>query len=147
VTTPARLLFAAALCVLPLGFVWSGGVTSGYILYGDCSYTSDYYCVPDYYVAGTPYHSLVSEAPIRVFLVFAAAAFVVCAGHVRTEATRRVARAGCVSAAIAAALAAGNGSTRILLCLVGALALVVPLVAARRSESGRFGNATPTRVQ
>ena len=144
--TPARLLFAAALCVLPLGFVWSGGVTSGYVLYGDCSYTSDYYCVPDYYVPGTPYHSLVSQAPIRVFLVLAAVAFVVCASHVRTEATRRLGRAGCASAAIAAALAAGNGSTRILLCLVAALALVVPLVGAPRN-SGRFGNRSPARVQ
>lgn len=145
--TPARLLFAAALCVLPLGFVWSGGVTAGYVLYGDCSYSEDYYCVPDYYVPGTPYHSLVSEAPIRVFLVFAAVAFLVCAGHVRTEATRRLARAGCASAAIAAAMAAGNGSTRVLLCLVAALVLVVPLTGARRSNSGRFGIRSPARVE
>jgi hypothetical protein len=136
VTTPARLLFAAALCVLPLGFVWTGGVTSGYVVFGDCSYSENYYCVPDYYVPGTPYHSLVSQAPIRVFLVLAAVAFVVCASHVRTEATRRLARAGCVSAAIAAALAAGNGSTRILLCLVGALALVAPLVWNHRAIPG-----------
>ena len=146
-TTPARLLFAAALCVLPLGFVWSGGVTSGYVVFGDCSYSENYYCVPDYYVPGTPYHSLVSEAPIRVFLVLAAAAFVLCASHVRTEATKHVARAGCLSAGVAAALAAGNGATRVLLCLVGALVLVVPLVWARRSVSGRFGNPRPARVQ
>ena len=146
-TTPARLLFAAALCVLPLGFVWSGGVTSGYVVFGDCSYSENYYCVPDYYVPGTPYRSLVSEAPIRVFLVLAAAAFVVCASHVRTEATKTVARVGCLSAAVAAALAAGNGSTRVLLCLIGALVLVVPLVSARRSVSGRFGKPRPAQVQ
>lgn len=142
-----RLLLAAALCVLPLGFVWSGGVSSGYVLFGSCSYTEDYYCVPDYYVAGTPYHSLVSEAPIRVFLVFAAVAFLVCAGHVRTEATKRLARAGCLSAAIAAVLAAGNGSTRILVCLIGALVLVAPRVWARPGRSGRFGNPGPARVE
>lgn len=146
-TTPARLVAAAALCVLPLGFVWSGGVTSGYVVFGDCSYSDSYYCAPDQYVPGTAYHSLVTQAPIRVFLVLAAVAFLVCAGQTRTHATKQLARAGCVSAAVAAALAAGNGSSRILLCLLAALVLVGPLVLHRRPGSGRFGNRRPAQVK
>ena len=71
-TTTLRLWTAALLCVLPFGFVWSGGVTPGTVIYGDCTYSDNEYCVPDQYVPGSAYHSLVSQAPIRVFLVAAA---------------------------------------------------------------------------
>lgn len=135
-STSLRLWAAAFLCVLPLGFVWSGGVTSGYVLYGDCNYTDNYYCVPDQYVPGTAYHSLVSQAPIRVFLVAAAAAFVICAARTRTAATLRVAHAGCASLVVAAALAAGQGAARVLICVVAALVLVAPRVLAKRPLPG-----------
>jgi hypothetical protein len=134
--TSLRLWAAAFLCVLPLGFVWSGGVTAGYVIYGDCNYTDNYYCVPDQYLPGTAYHSLVSQAPIRVFLVGAAVAFVICAARARTAATLHLARAGCVSLAVAAALAAAQGNARVLICVVAALALVVPGVLAKRRTPG-----------
>lgn len=128
ISTRGRLWAAAALCLLPLGFVWSGGVTSGYVLFGNCSYSADYYCVPDQYVPGTAYHSLVSQAPIRVFLVAAALGFVLCATRVRTPALLRVARCAWLSTAAAVLLAAGHGSARIVVCLVAALVLVGPAV-------------------
>lgn len=140
ISTRTRLTAAAALCLLPLGLVWSGGVTSGYVLYGDCSYTDNDYCVPDQYVPGTPYHSLASQAPIRVFLVAAAIGFVLCATRVRTESTRRVARLACLATAAGAVLAAANGSSRSLLCLVAALALAVPPVAGRWPRRGVLAN-------
>jgi hypothetical protein len=117
--------------MLPLGFLWSGDVTPGFVLYGDCSYTDNYYCVPDQFVPGSTRLSFVSQAPIRVFLVAAALAFVVCAGQARTVATRAVARVGCAAVVGAIALAAGQGAVRVLACLLGALALVGPLVAVR----------------
>jgi hypothetical protein len=138
--TRTRLWAAAALCLLPLGFVWSGGVTSGYVLFGDCDYTENSYCVPDQYVPGTPYHSLVLQAPIRVFLVAAAVGFLLCATRRRTLLTRRVARVACASTAVAALLAAGNGSPRILVCLVAALALVAPVVTPEGVRPGVLAN-------
>lgn len=135
-----RLWAAAALCVLPLGFVWSGGVTSGYVRFGDCDYSDSYYCVPDEYVPGTPYHSLVFQAPIRVFLVGAALGFVLCATRVRTELTRRIGRLACLATAAAGVLAAAHGSSRLLLCAVAALVLVVPLVAGSRGRPGVLAN-------
>lgn len=110
--TRTRLWAAAALCVLPLGFVWSGRVTSGYV----------------------------AQVPIRVFLVAAAVGFLVCATRTRTALTRRIARVACLAAAAAAVLAAANGSARILLCLLAALAMVVPLVAAPRLRPGVLAN-------
>ena len=101
------------------------------MLYGDCSYTDDYYCVPDQYLPGSTRLSFVSQAPIRVFLVAAAIAFVVCAARTRTVATRAVARLGCAAVAGAVALAAGHGAVRVLACLLGAIVLVGPLVLAR----------------
>jgi hypothetical protein len=129
--TPVRLWAAAVLCFVPMGFVWSGRVSGGYYLYGDCSYTDDYYCVPDQYVPGSTKLVFVSQAPVRVFLVAAAIAFVVCAARVRTPTTRALARLGCVALVAAAALAAGQGAVRVLACVLVALALVAPLVAAR----------------
>lgn len=116
-STRARLLAAAALCVLPLGFDWSGSVRSGY-------------------------QSLVSQAPIRVFLVAAALGFLLCATRVRTPAMRRVARLAWVSTAAAALLAAGHGSPQILLCPVVALALAGPAVAGDRLRTRGLVNRT-----
>ncbi len=95
--TTLRLWTAALLCVLPFGFAWSGGVTPGTVIYGDCTYSDGEYCVPDQYVPGSSYHSLVSQAPIRVFLVAAAVIFIACATRVRTHLTRRLARLGCAA--------------------------------------------------
>ena len=59
-----------------------------------------------------------------------------------------MARAGCLSAGVAAALAAGNGATRVLLCLVGALVLVVPLVCVPAQRFRAFWRTRgPRRVK
>lgn len=129
--TPLRLWAAAVLCLVPMGFAWSGHVTAGIYLYGDCSYTDNYYCVPDQYVPGSTRLSFVSQAPIRVFLVAAAVAFVISAARTRTLATRALARLGCGALAAGAALALAQGAVRVLVCLLVALALVAPLVLAR----------------
>jgi len=91
---------------------WSRGfLSTGYTIYGDCSYTADTYCVSDVYFPGhyVP-GGLGSDAPVRVFLVLAAAAFVLAAVRRRTPRTRQVARVGTVALGIAAALAAGAGA-------------------------------------
>lgn len=129
--TPARLWAAAGLAVLPLGFVWSFAVTPGITLYGDCGYSEGPYCTPDTYLPGSGHVTMVSQAPIRFFLVAAAVAFAACAVGVRTAAKRSVARVGCLCVVAATALAAANGSSRTVLCLLGALALVAPLVVPR----------------
>jgi hypothetical protein len=79
----------------------------------------------------------VSQAPIRVFLVAAAIAFAVCAVGVRTEAKRALARTGCACASAGAALAAANEAPRVLLCLIGALVLVAPLVVLAKRPHAR----------
>ncbi len=142
-TTTLRLWTAALLCLLPFGFAWSGGVTPGTVVYGDCTYSDNEYCVPDQYVPGSTYHSLVSQAPIRVFLLAAALIFVGCATRVRTLVSRRVARLGCAAVTVAAVLATAHGAPRILACLCGALALVVPRVVRFR----RFGEPQPGQVK
>ena len=140
-TTTLRLWTAALLCVLPLGFAWSGGVTPGTVSYGDCTYSDNEYCVPDQYVPGSGYHTLVSQAPIRVFLVVAALIFVACGTRARTHLTRRMARLGCAAIVLAAALAAAHGAPRIVMCLIGALALVLPRVV----RFGVLANRTAAR--
>ncbi len=142
-TTTLRLWTAALLCALPFGFAWSGGVTPGTVIYGDCTYSDNEYCVPDQYVPGSAYHSLVSQAPIRVFLVAAALIFIACATRVRTHHTRRLARLGCAALVLAAVLAAAHGAPRIVVCLAGALALVLPRVVRLR----RFGDPQPRQVK
>jgi hypothetical protein len=130
--TALRLWAAAALCVVPLGLSWSfssGFLSSGYYLYGDCGYSADAYCTPDQYVPGSylPGHStIVSQSPLRVFLVLAAVALAFTATRVRTEATRRVARIGTGAIAVGAVQAAANGASVVLICLVAALLLAAP---------------------
>lgn len=142
--TRARLWLGAALCVLPLGLVWSaspGLFTLGYTLYGDCGYTDYDYCTPDVYVPGTyvpGQHLLGAQAPARVFLVFAAAVFAYAATRVRTEFTRRLTRTATGAVVIALALALGHQGTLTILCLVAALALVVPAVWNRPGKTGVF---------
>jgi hypothetical protein len=140
--TGLRLWAATALCVLPLGLSWSfstGFLTSGYYLAGDCGYSDYTYCTPDQYVPGTflPGHStLVSQSPLRVFLVLAAAALVFTATRVRTEATRRVVRVGTGAIGVAAVLAAGNGASIVLICLLAALAMAAPPAWNRPADRG-----------
>lgn len=142
-TTTLRLWTAALLCVLPFGFAWSGGVSPGTVIYGDCTYSDNEYCAPDQYLPGSAYHSLVSHAPIRVFLVAAALIFLACATRVRTHLTRRLARLGCAAVALAVVLAAAHGAPRIVVCLAGALALVLPRVVRFQ----RFGEPQPGQVK
>jgi hypothetical protein len=133
-STRLRLALAAALCVLPLGLVWStspGFLTAGYIIYGDCSYSVETYCtndayVPGYYVPGS--RILGADASARVFLVFAAVVLGLAALRTRTEALKRVVRAATVAAGIAFVLAVSQRATLTIACLAGALGLVVPLV-------------------
>jgi hypothetical protein len=133
-TTRVRLALAAALCVLPLGLVWSasaGFLTSGYIIYGDCSYSVETYCTNDYYVPGyylPGSRVLGADVPARVFLVFAAVVLGLAAIRARTELTRRLVRAATVATGIALVVAVSQRATLPIACLAGALALVAPLV-------------------
>jgi hypothetical protein len=146
-----RLLLAAVLAATPLGLVWSfhpGWLTPGIVLAGTCDYyTEDYVCAPDSYVPGWYVPGkveLVSESPARVFLLFAAIAFVVVAARRRTAATRLAARMGTVSLGVATLLAGAAGVRLVLLLCVAALAVVArpvwhtgrppaPLAPARRA--------------
>ena len=132
--TRVRLWSAALLCLAPMGLVWdvgAGFLSPGITMYGDCGYTEYTYCTPDtylpgYYVPGQV--TDVSQSPIRAFVVFAAAAFVIAAVRRRTAATRRVARLGTLALGFAVFLAMANGSPRIALIVALAVILVAPLV-------------------
>ncbi|GAB2485001.1 hypothetical protein [Jatrophihabitans fulvus] len=134
-SVPARLSAAAALCVVPLGLVWTkveGFVTNGYFGPGYCDY--DGYCQPGVYTAGVYVPgstATVAQSPARVFLVAAAVLLVVVATRSRTAATLRLARLATASVVLAAVLAASHRATLTLACTVGALALVGPLVLPR----------------
>ena len=131
VPTTWRLWGAAALCAAPTGTVWSSTFTPGTTLYGDCGYSDGPYCVPDTYLPGTTSMTTVAESPARVFLFAAIVALVFVAVRVRTPLTRRIARAATGSIAIAAVLAAQNGSRTLLVCTLLALVLTVPVVWGR----------------
>lgn len=132
--TNVRLAAGAALCVLPLGLVWStsyGFFSYGYVLYGDCAYSSDTVCTPDTYVPGAylPGSDVVgAQATARVFLVFAACVLVFAATRLRTAATKRLVRAATGSIGIALALAVAQRAVSPTACLAFALGLVAPLV-------------------
>ncbi len=128
--TPLRLWAAAALAILPLGLIWSRGfVTTGYTIYGDCSYSEETYCVSDVYFPGHYQPGTVgSDVPARVFLVLAAAALVYAAVRRRTPAPRRGARVGPGARGLAGALAAAAGVSATVLCCLLALLLTVPPV-------------------
>lgn len=140
-STGLRLWAAVGLCIVPMGLLWSfspGFLGAGTTIYGYCS---DSFCSPDIYVPGyyLPGQTTIGyQSPIRVFLLFAAAALVFAATRVRTPHTRRVARAGTVSLAIAALLSAAHGASLTLVCLLAALILTVPQVWAGTARSARF---------
>jgi hypothetical protein len=137
--TVHRLWAAAALCVAPLGLPWS--VTAGFsgagtTVYGSCDGSG--YCTPDFYVPGyfvPGTHTLVAQSPVRVFLVFAAVALVWVATRRRTARTLRVARLAIGAVLLAAVLAAANSVVVVLVCALGALGLVGPLVRPRRAPA------------
>lgn len=137
-STEARLGGAAVLCLVTLGVRWSltsGFLTPGYVYFGDCGYSEDYYCTPDQFVPGTfvpgsELHGYSTSA--RVFIVFAAVILAAVAVRVRTDTTRRWARLATASVGIAAVLAAAERSILALSCLLPALALTVPLVWSHR---------------
>jgi len=83
-----------------------------------------------------PARILVSQSPIRVFLALAIAVFAVCALRPRTSATRTAARVACAGLVAAVAIAAANGASAAVLCLIGALLLVGPLVGSRTPSAG-----------
>ncbi|MDT4950239.1 MAG: hypothetical protein QOJ37_2834 [Pseudonocardiales bacterium] len=113
-STELRLAAAAVLCIAPMGLLWSVSTRPGH-------------------------NTLVSQSPLRVFLLFAAATLAFVAIRVRTAATRRIARAGTVSIGIAAVLAAANGRSLVLVCLLAAAALTVGPVWARPARTGASG--------
>jgi hypothetical protein len=115
-----RLWAAVLLCIAPLGLVWSTrGVDS----------------------------RLVSQSPVRLFLVVAALVLAFCAGRPRTDRTRTLARAAVGALAIAAAFAAAAGASQVLVCVLAALATVVPAVTGRAAGTTRFGARPPSRVK
>lgn len=138
-STEQRLWAAAALCLVPLGLLWSasaGFLGVGTTLYGSCS---DGYCTPDLYIPGyyTPgTQTLVAQSPVRVFLIFAAAALIWTATRTRTASTLRAARLATAAIGLTAVLAAANAVPLVLVCTGGALALLVPLVRPRRRTGG-----------
>lgn len=143
-TTSVRLGLAAALCVLPLGLVWSttaGLLTPGIILSGNCGYVDYEYCTPDQYLPGSYIpgdHLLGADVSARLFLVFAAVALGYAAVRTRTAATKRLVRAATVATGIALALATAQRAMLSVVCLVGALALVVPLAWRSPRKPGIF---------
>jgi len=147
--TTVRLWAAAGLSLLPLGMVWTvtpGLQTAGTTIFGGCD--SDGFCTPDVYTPGIYLPGGVvtaAQAPIRVFLVGAFVALAVAAARRRTPLTRRIARAGTACLLIAALLAAGDGASRPLLCVLAALLLAAPPAWRSRPSTGVFGNGAPPR--
>lgn len=89
-----------------------------------------------------------SRAPVRVFLVFAALLIGYAAAHRRTAFTVRLVRAATVAMAVALVLAVAAHAVSALLCLLGGLVLLAPLVwpQLRFSPSvPRPGRTTRTR--
>lgn len=131
---PSRglLLLAAAFTVLPLGFVWSvnsGINTTGYYLPGYCYMTEDY-CDPDTYIPGIHVPgklSLVSESPIRVFVVAAAVMLVIAATTANRALRRRWARFAVVMLGAAIALSLARTILVVVVLLIAA-ALAAPAV-------------------
>jgi hypothetical protein len=132
--TRVRLAVSAALCVLPLGLVWStspGFLTAGYVIYGDCAYSVEEVCTTDTYIPGgylPGSHIVGAQATARVFLVLAALVLAYAAARTRTPTTKRLVRAATGAIGIALALALSQRAVLTLACLAIALALVVPLV-------------------
>jgi hypothetical protein len=132
--TNVRLAVGAALCVLPLGLVWStsyGFLSYGYVIYGDCAYSVDEVCTPDTYVPGAYVpgsHVVGAQVTARIFLVFAAFAVAFAATQIRTAATKRLVRVATGAIGIALALALSQRAVSAVVCLAFALALTVPLV-------------------
>jgi len=147
--TGLRLWAAAGLSLLPLGMVWTvtpGLQTAGTTILGGCD--ADGFCTPDVYTPGIFLPGGVAtaaQAPIRVFLVGAFVALAVAAARRRTPLTRRIARAGTACLLIAALLAAGDGASRPLLCVLAALLLAAPPAWRSRPSTGVFGNGAPPR--
>jgi len=144
-STRVRLSVAAALCVLPLGLVWSatsGILTPGFTIYGDCSYSYEVYCTPDAYIPGSYIPGadvLGAQATARVFLVFAAVVLAYAAVGTRTPFARRLVRAATVAIGVALALAVSARAVAAVVCLLAALALVAPAAWRRPRKSELFG--------
>lgn len=149
--TNVRLAAGAALCVLPLGLIWStsyGFISYGYVLYGDCAYSVGEVCTPDTYVPGTYFpgsHVVGAQAPARVFLVLAACVLVFAATRLRTPATKRLVRVATGAIGIALALAVAARAVSTTACLALALALVAPLVWRTPPNPGVFVPGEPNR--
>ncbi|MEO9138669.1 MAG: hypothetical protein ABI345_06335 [Jatrophihabitans sp.] len=135
VPSATRLWAAAALCIVPFGLVWSQRASYVVGPYVGPSFCNEYgYCTPGAYSPGVYLPgstTLVSQSPARVFLVAAAALLVFVATRTRTAATRRLARLATGALAVAVLLAASQRATLTMVCVLSALALVVPLVWIR----------------
>ena len=149
-STAARLWAAVLLTLLPLGYVWSVGagmITPGFTLYGDCGYNDGPYCTPDRYVSGYATRgslTMVSQAPVRVLLLAAAAGFVVASWR-RTATTRRLAKVATGALVGALALALSHRDVNVVLLLAAALAFAAPPVFLRDDHgvSRQISRQTP----
>lgn len=133
----ARLWAAAALSIAPLHMYWSatsGILYPGYTSYGDCGYTSNYYCTPDVFIPGSyqPGQTVtVVQTELRLFLVIAAVAFAVAALAGRTASTRTLVRAATLAIGWAFFVGLAHGSADVAVLAGVVLALTVPLVWSR----------------
>jgi hypothetical protein len=147
--TNVRLAVGGALCLLPLGLVWSassGFVSFGYVIYGDCAYSVDEVCTPDTYVPGAYLpgsHVVGAQATARVFLVLAALVLGFAASRIRTPATKRLVRVATGAIGAALALAVAERAVSAVVCLVFALGLVAPLVWPNPMNSRKSGVFVP----
>lgn len=134
-STGARLLAAAALCVVSLGIGWAGNMssdgylTTGYYTYG--AYADTSYYTPGYFVEGDPLDATPGAgADVRVVLVPAAAAFAWAVRH-RTVASRRAARIAVWALVAVVAIGLSRGMTGGALVAGSAAALAWPAVHGR----------------
>lgn len=120
---------AAVLAALPLGVQWS--YLSGFAVGGGSILTNQYNPVtgdldlvpqylPSYFTAGSVVNG--SQAPVRLLLVLASAAFVLAALR-RTRNTRSIVRVGVVAVAAALALALAERARLCTVLLAASLAL------------------------
>lgn len=150
--TSARLWLAAAVSLAPIGLVGheATSLSPGTLITGGVLISPGYcndagYCTPGIYSSPAYYPGTSQLAPgvdrIRLCLLLAGLALLVCATQVRTLAILRVGQVGTAALVVATCLSASLHAVATLSCGLVALALVAPLVARR---TGRVERASST---